>query len=118
MEKDELAVADHLRNQLGVFYWTMRRGGDLEIAARQLQTEVCWTERETLSWCRCTPPTLFMRWSQTQLMSLLGEAKQVLSRVDQCLAVREPLENVRLGERRAHGDTPEVFTEVVSGPLA
>ncbi len=110
MEKDELAVADHLRNQLGVFYWTMRRGGDLEIAVRQLQTEVCWTERETLSWCRCTPPTLFARWSQTQLTSLLGEAKQVLSRAEQCLSVREPLESIQLGESEAHGDNPEVVS--------
>lgn len=81
MEKDVLAAADHLRNQLGVFYWTIQRSGDLDIATQQLQTVVCLTERETSPWCLCSPPTVFARWSQLQLILLLVEAKQILKRL-------------------------------------
>jgi hypothetical protein len=115
MEKDVLTAADHLRNQLGVFYWTIQHGGDLEIAAQQLQTAVCWTERETSPSCLCTPPTLFTRWGQMQLTSLLGEAKQVLNRVGQCPPARETIESVQFSEAVPGSENPEAFR---FGPLA
>lgn len=91
MEKDMLAAADHLRNQLGIFYWTIQRSGDLEIAAQQLQTAVCLTERETSPWCLRTPPTVFARWSQLQLLLLLVEARHVLNRLGQRPSLSETI---------------------------
>ena len=109
MEKDVLATADHLRNQLGVFYWTIQHGGDLEIAAQQLQRAVCLTERETSPKGLCTPPTVFTRWSQTQLTLLLVEAKQVLHRVGQCPPVSETIDSALFRETVPSSENPEAF---------
>lgn len=110
MEKDVLAAADHLRNQLGIFYWTIQRSGDLEIAAQQLQTVVCLTERETSPWCLSTPPTVFARWSHLQLLLLLAEARQVLHRLGQRLSPSETI----VRETLPYGEASEV---IWYGPL-
>jgi len=98
MEKDVLAAADHLRHQLGVFYWAIRHGDDLESATQQLQTVVYVTERDTSPWCLCTPPTLFARWSQLQLILLLVEAKQILKRLASNLPSKETYPETPLGK--------------------
>ena len=110
MERDVLAAADHLRNQLGIFYWTIQRSGDLEIAAQQLQTVVGLTERETSPWCLCTPPTVFARWSQLQLLLLLAEARHVLNRLGQ----RPSLSETIVRETTPCIEAPEV---IWYGPL-
>ena len=107
MEKDVLAAADHLRNQLGIFYWTIQRSGDLEIAAQQLQTVICLTERETSPWCLGIPSTVFARWSQLQLLLLLAEARQVLNRLGQRLPLSETIGEVHLREIAPYGEDTE-----------
>ena len=109
MEKDVLTAADHLRNQLGVFYWTIQHGGDLEIAAQQLQTVVCGTEGEASPRCLHTPVTLFTRWSHMQLTSLLGEAKQVLTCLGLCPPVSETIDNTQFSETAPGNENPEAF---------
>lgn len=109
MEKDVLVAADHLRNQLGIFYWTIQRSGDLEIAAQQLQTVVCLTEWETSPWCLSIPPTVFARWSQLQLLLLLAEAKQVLTRLGQYPPLSETIDRAQFRETAPCSEDPEVF---------
>ena len=82
MKGDLLDAADQLRNQLGIFYWTLQRGGDVRIAVQKLQGVISLIEIETTPWCLSIPQTLFARWSQLQLTLLLREARQVLQRVD------------------------------------
>ena len=107
MEKDVLAAADHLRTQLGVFYWTIQHSGDLESAAQQLQTVLCLTEQDTSPWCLCTPSTVFARWSQLQLLLLLAEAKRVLNRLGQRLPLSETIDRVQFSETAPYGEDTE-----------
>jgi len=72
-------TVEHLRNRLGAFYWTLRHDGDRELAAEQLRSAITLAARVNQS---ADPPTsLFQRWTQQQLHSLLGAAKQVLERL-------------------------------------
>lgn len=114
MEKDVLAAADHLRNQLGLFYWTIQRDGDLDIAVQQLRTAVCVTERDISPWCRRTPPTMFTRWCHRQTTALLGEAKQVLTRLGQCPSVSATSDSAQGEEAGPGSKSPEAFRY---GPL-
>jgi len=108
MEKDVLAVADLLRNQLGVFYWTIQRNGDLEIATQQLQTVVHLIERETSPWCLGIPPTVFARWCQLQLLLLLAEARQVLTRLGQRPSLSATIDRAQFRETTPCSEAPEV----------
>src|SRR5215510_3808834 len=82
MKRDMLDAADQLRNQLGLFYWTLQHGGDVTVALRQLHIVAYHIQRETTPWCLAVPQTLFARWNQLQLTLLLNEARQVLKRMD------------------------------------
>jgi hypothetical protein len=89
MERDVLDAVDQLRNQLGLFYWIIQHGGDVKVAAQLLQDVVRRTEKETAPWCVTVPQTLFARWSQLQLTTLLREARQTLKRMNCDLPIPE-----------------------------
>ena len=71
-------AVDHLRNRLGVLYWTLKHNGDREKAAAQLRDAMAFAEQiEQPS----DASTLLLRWQCQQLRSLLGTAGQTLERL-------------------------------------
>ncbi|MGE0679462.1 MAG: hypothetical protein AB7P69_00925 [Candidatus Binatia bacterium] len=74
-------AVDHLRNRLGVFYWTLQHGGDWEGAAEQLRSAIALSE-VNINQSRESPlSSLLQRWECQQLYSLLGTARQTLKRL-------------------------------------
>jgi len=114
MKKDLLDAADQLRNQLGIFYWTLRHGGDVAIAIQKLQLVTYHIEAETAPWCLTVPQTLFARRSQLQLTLLLREARNVLNRVAGDLSTHENARPVVPTTDKRGKEAEEVF---LFGPL-
>ena len=114
MKRDMLDAADQLRSQLGIFYWTIQHGGEIRVAAQQLQLVVRLTEQETMPWCLVVPQTLFARWSLLQLTLLLREARHILQRVDCDLPTHElpRLVHVETGDGEAEDQQTFLY-----GPL-
>lgn len=73
-------AVDHLRNRLGVFYWTLQRGGDREGAAEQLRDAIAFAVKAKQPTDPLTP-SLFLQWQCKQLRFLLGTAQQALERL-------------------------------------
>jgi hypothetical protein len=74
-------AVDHLRNRLGVFYWTLQHEGDRERAAEQLRDAIAFAETNAPPPPDCLSFSLFQRWEFRQLHSLLEAAKQALERL-------------------------------------
>ena len=74
-------AVDHLRNRLGVFYWTLQRGGDWEGAAEQLRNAIAFTEVNVKQPHEPPLSSFLQRWECQQLRSLLGTARQTLKRL-------------------------------------
>lgn len=71
---------DYLRNRLGVFYWTLKRGGDRESAAEQLREALVFTT-QTQGPSDASSPSLFLQWKGQQLRFLIETARQALERL-------------------------------------
>ena len=75
-----LDAVDHLRNRLGLFYWTIRHNGDRERAAEQLREAITCAAR-TDQPADAVASSLFLQWQYQQLRLLLGTARQTLKRL-------------------------------------